>query len=41
MGEYSSYFKSNQNERGREPIKTTKLVDRKSFRDSKKVNHDI
>ena len=37
VGKYGSRDKSNQNERGRNTIKTTKFMDRKPIRNRKKV----
>ena len=37
VGKYGSRYKSNQNERRRNAIKTTKFMDRKPIRNRKKV----
>ena len=39
MGEYRGSDKSNQNERRRNAIKTTKFMDRKPIRNRKKVDY--
>ena len=39
MGKYGSCDKSNQNERRRNAMKTTKFMDRKPIRNRKKVDY--